>query len=194
MFKIWKGATYGQPENGPKTLILGESHYGYHHDTYGYALEDKSILCVTNHMNGWKHRYFTNIVSTVTGKYPTLEEKRTFWNSVCFHDLITTPLSGPGVAPTFDQWNVSIPTLQRVIAEVDPEFLVVVCSRMWDRVSTLDYFEALPAQYPVGMKPAKRLKPTGAVAVSTKHPSRFYSWRKYHPHIQFGKLLLARTV
>jgi hypothetical protein len=130
MFEPWIGTNYGQQT--PRTLILGESHYGDAHVKWSYELEKKTKLCIQQQIdNTWRSRFFTKVASTMIGHLPTLGEKKTFWNSVAYHNLITEPLTASRVGPTDLQWTSSVATLPTVMDDLAPEYCICLGYRMW---------------------------------------------------------------
>ena len=130
----WIGSKY-ESSDAPKTLILGESHYGDSHIKWNYPFEQKTILCIQQQIdNTWKGRFYTRIASTFIGYRPSVIEKGVFWNSVAYHNLITEPLQGARRAPTQEQWNVAIETLPEIIERLEPDYCVTLGFRMWHQL------------------------------------------------------------
>ena len=130
MFKPWLGENY--EKQTPKTLILGESHYGDAHVKWNYPVEEKTIRSIQEQMvNAWPSRFHTKVVAMMIGHLPSLAEKKQFWNSVAYHNLITEPLTASRVGPTDAQWITSVATLEGVFGELKPNYCICLGYRMW---------------------------------------------------------------
>jgi len=184
MFKPWIGKTY-ESTKSPRTLILGESHYGNSHIDYNYPIEDKTIRCIQEQIdNSWVGRYFTKVVSTNLGHRPTLEEKGSFWNSVSYHNLITEPLEAARRAPTQEQWATSLQTLPTVIKELKPDYCICIGYRMWNQIKDQFDLELLATRSDIGPCGAVFSKEMNCVFHGIKHPSgRGYRNSEWHTHI-----------
>src|SRR5262249_43344677 len=132
MFVPWVGERYASQQEYPRTLILGESHYGAHHTGLGYKVEEKTILCIKDQIeNNCPYRFFTKLVSTVIGRRPVLEDKCHFWHSIVYHNLIVEPLAGPRQCPSPDLWKRSLLTLPAVFEAHRPELCIALGFRLW---------------------------------------------------------------
>ena len=184
MFKPWIGSEY--PSRSPKVLILGESHYGNAHLEHGYALEDKTLLCIRDQIDDtWKHAYYTKVVSTVIGHRPTLEDKREFWNSVAYHNLITEPLERSRKAPSEEQWINSIKTLPQFMDDLKPDYCLCMGVRMWQRLSVAYDLTTHSTQSEAGECGVKSSNVFGCYFHGIKHPSSFgYSYGIWGNHVR----------
>ena len=152
MFEPWIGKNYSTQSTFPKTLILGESHYGRHHEG-SYALEKKTILCIEDQIvHNCTYRFFTRLVSSLTGRRPSFADKGVFWNKVTYHNLITEPLEASRQQPSAVQWQKSIETLPGIISSIKPEYCIVVGYRMWQRIHNEFDFTMVSADNEVGPK------------------------------------------
>jgi hypothetical protein len=185
MFTPWEGDHYGASDNFPATLILGESHYGE-----DYPFPDKTIRCIRTQIEGRAWRFFTRVAASFLGHLPSREEKASFWHSVAYHNLITTPLRGPRMPPSAEQWAASLPTLESVLSDLRPGLVVVLGKRMWWQVGGMDCLADVAAQCPPGMLPPKRLKGDGTIFAAITHPSgRGFTWVAAHAHVEWAKRL-----
>lgn len=186
MFEPWVGDNYYSTTEGPRTLILGESHYGDHHIQYGYDLRKKTKLCIQQQIDGtWRSRFYTKIVSTIVGYRPTADEKKVFWHRVAYHNLITSPLTGSRRARSYTQWQESLPTLSGVLESLKPDYVVVLGYRMWRQVASLPSIRDVTEITDTG--------PCGVRAFGTcyfhgiMHPSGPYSPLRWHAFIRSAK-------
>jgi len=172
MFEPWVGEEYASQKVFPRTLILGESHYGNHHVTYNYDLKRKTILCIEDQIiHNCPYRFFTRLVSALTGKRPTLDEKRTFWHRVAYHNLIDEPLEASRRAPTAEQWERSIATLPQILADLKPEFCLVLGYRMWHKLHWRFDFQKMAVAGEIGPCGAVESPSMKCVFQGMKHPS-----------------------
>ena len=150
MFEPWIGKEYDSQSDFPKTLILGESHYGKHHEGQ-YDLSKKTIYCIDDQIQ-WNNSYpfFTRLVSSLTGQKPNFEEKGLFWHKVAYHNLITEQLEASRRCPTHEQWEKSILTLPDIIEELKPEYCIVLGYRMWWKIQNRFDFEPCSCRYDAG--------------------------------------------
>jgi len=164
MFKPWIGSAYHQ-QIAPKIFILGESHYGS-------SPEDKTILCIQQQIDdSWRSKFYTKIVATFIGHKPSLEEKRVFWSSVVFHNLITEPLSKARVSPTNEQWHDSAATLFALVEELKPDYCVCLGYRMWHVLRSLPGFTPVDLGIDVGPCGAYSHAQLSCIFHGIKHPS-----------------------
>lgn len=127
MFKQWVGEDYKTQSRYPRTLILGESHYGS-----GKSDCEKTIRCIEDQIkNNCPYRFFTKLVTAIIGSRPNLESKRRFWHSVVYHNLIIEELPSPRCAPAPSLWRASLLTLENVIREHRPQLCIAIGYRMW---------------------------------------------------------------
>lgn len=116
-----------------------------HHDGLGYKIEEKTILCIKDQIeNNCPYRFFTKLVSTVIGRRPALEDKRHFWHSVVYHNLIVEPLAGPRQCPSPDLWKRSLLTLPAIFETHRPELCIALGFRLWRELRGGLAFEAVP--------------------------------------------------
>ncbi len=189
MFDPWIGATY-QAAPFPRSLILGESHYGEHHIQWGYDLRMKTIRSVKDQIQPNKpYPYYTKLLTAILGHKPALAEKRTFFHSVAVHNLITTPLIGIRCPPSPEQWAASLLTLPDVLASLRPDYVLVLGYRMWQRVSSMSCMKQ-PSGFtnvgPCGVRTNAHVLFHGIM-----HPSGPFSPSRWHGFIQQTKSELA---
>jgi hypothetical protein len=185
MFEPWIGNHYNA-QTIPKILILGESHYGDNHIKLGYELAKKTIYCIEDQiMHNTPYPFYTKLASTFIGHRPNLNEKTTFWHSVAYHNLITTPLVASRRAPTFEQWKESFLTLPTIINSLKPDYVVVLGYRMWKHLTVEPSLRNVPDIRNAG--------PCGLRALGTSyfhgimHPSGPFSPSQWHSVIQSVK-------
>ena len=190
MFIPWVGKEYEQQTL--RTLILGESHYGNHHVTYGYPLEEKTVRSIQEQIiSAWPSRFHTKVVATMIGHLPSREEKLRFWNSVAYHNLIAEPLTGSRVAPTERQWSESVATLDAVMGQLKPAYCVCLGYRMWAELWRRVEHTPVQAASDVGPKGAFWSERFQCVFHGLKHPSgrgfRRADWHRYVTNLRREK-------
>jgi hypothetical protein len=186
MFEPWIGDNYYSTTEIPRTLILGESHYGNPHIQGGYDIRKTTILCIEDRIiRNMPYRFFTNIVTSFIGHRPNFAETKEFWHRVAYHNLITTPLAASRRAPTYTQWQESLPTLPAIVESLKPDYVVVLGYRMWRQLASLPSIRNVPEVKDVG--------PCGVRIFGTSyfhgimHPSGGYSPLQWHAVIQSAK-------
>lgn len=171
MFEPWIGQEFDSQSEFPRTLILGESHYGKHHEGR-YELAKKTILCIEDQIvHNCSYRFFTRLVSSLTGRRPNFYDKGVFWHKVAYHNLITEPLAGPRCCPTMDQWKKSIATLPQVFEDLKPELCLVLGYRMWNQLHRQFDFQKIVNTDDIGPCGAVESNSINCILMGMKHPS-----------------------
>ena len=191
MFNPWIGKDY-LAQSAPKIMILGESHYGEFHIKTDSPPEDRTVVCIQKQIDeSWKARFYTKIASMLIGHRPTIEEKRSFWHSVVYHNLITEPLEKHRVPPTTAQWDKSIPTLAPLIKELKPDYCICLGYRMWERLKTYPGFTLIPFDSDIGSCGAYWSEELNCIFHGVMHPSgrgsRSFDWNRYINNIRETK-------
>jgi hypothetical protein len=184
MFKPWIGENYEQQQT-PRTLILGESHYVDSYVTGTQPLENKTIANIKDQtINAWPSRFHTKVVATMIGHLPSLAEKKLFWNSVAYHNLITEPLSASRVRPTDEQWNKSVPTLDTVFEKLKPDYCICLGRRMWGVLKHQLKQTPINITSEIGPCGAFRSERFNCIFHGMIHPSgRGFRWAEWHNYI-----------
>ena len=104
-FKPWVGRDYST--GGllrQRVLILGESHYQWKR---GVPLTPElTRQCIREQISGtYTKQFWTNIAVAFLGRRPDVADKRRFWDSVVFSNLIQANVGfGPRVPPSDKMW------------------------------------------------------------------------------------------
>lgn len=184
-FKPWIGADYESGWKGIRTLVLGESHYEWE--------EDKSLTptltigCIEEQIQGdYTKQFWTNIVVAFLGKRPTLEEKRSFWQSVAFYNYIQESVGfGARVRPNTERWRNAKKPFSEILAKLKPQFLVVMGKQVWYGLPDFDGYygpsiEGAPTPktwiYPLS-------ETETCLTFPLRHPSAGFSGRTLHPFL-----------
>ena len=177
--------TTNYSKQNPKTLILGESHYGDDHIKWNYPLEEKTVRSIQEQMiNAWPSRFHTKVVATMIGHLPSMAEKKEFWNSVAYHNLITEPLSASRVPPTDKQWTTSVATLPVVFGELKPDYCICLGYRMWNILKHLVVHTPIKVAPNIGPCGAFWSEELHCVFHGMMHPSgRGFKRTDWHRHI-----------
>jgi hypothetical protein len=194
-FKPWKGRRYGETGLfGARVFILGESHYTWDKPTD--ITPELTRTCIKEQISGGKgetRAFWTNIAIAFLGHFPSLEDKRDFWDSVAFSNYIQESVGmGSRRAPTAAMWMSARLAFRRLVERLKPDVIVATGFRLW---------ENLPDEWG-----AKGPTLTGArydetwcyphssgtaLAFSIRHPSAGFSGSAWHPVIRRGLKLVA---
>jgi hypothetical protein len=176
LFQPWVGSQYGNDSIFKiPILIVGESNYCHPeklnsvkpHETFTHRLIE-GIIGAT-----WKHRFFSNIQRTFVEKADTESLREEFWHSVAHHEYIQDWLPEPGVSPDENMWEKAKPIFQDLISELKPKCILLVCKRVYDRVSP-DFLASTPL----------------VVDCSNPLTSKAYK-NQYHPTLKIGEALAS---
>lgn len=180
-FNPWIGSKYAAGGySGTKLLILGESHY--HHDPSPRA--DFTQWLTQGYIDGWmKHRFWTLVARTVTGRQASRETCRDFWHSVAFYNYIQAIVGvSARVAPTAEMWASAPEPFRRVLEDIAPRAVLVLGKRLWDNLpqGKIDTLSLEGEPWPARLYEL----PDGQYAVATyiNHPASFgFVSRKWAP-------------
>lgn len=179
----WKGNAYCSAS--PKLLILGESHYGKGADC-GDATVQLTQQYVVGKMN---HQFWTNTMNAVEGTPGSIDQRAAFWHSVAFYNFVQQSAGATaGIAPTKDMFEASIGAFFTVLGDLKPQAILVLSTRLWNNLpgSGDQSHEGPPLQH---AGKTRRTWVYGyasgqALATWVPHPSRHFSWVRWHPWIE----------
>jgi len=129
----WMGENYTKGGfNGLQLLFVGESTYHDPHSPEKKALPTSKNL-ITAVLNGEQGRwtsFYTKIYKVTTGRThetPSKEDIKRFWESVAFVNYIPVPIASTSrVRPTNDQWESAREPFLKVLAEVNPDGIILL--------------------------------------------------------------------
>lgn len=136
MFSPWVGNLYGKPEStlsGTRLMILGESHYTLNDQAVGRTDPDDTKRNVQEWAIENSYRFYTILSRLVTGTERsnwTFAENKHFWESVTFYNFIPVYLKKSG-RPSAETWRSGYASLQHVLADVQPEIVIVCGLELW---------------------------------------------------------------
>lgn len=171
-------------------MILGESHYEFLDDqTLATSWTRQSI---EHDIIGKKHRFRTRVAAVFLGRHPTTPEERgDFWHSVAFTNYIPVSVGrGARKRPTDEMWSAAIPRFSALIAEHQPQFLLVLGHELWERVHYSFAVDGYPEQHPNAQKQRRiwryRIAPDRTMlACATPHPSSWgFVFTPWHSFMQ----------
>ena len=193
-FKPWVGQRYR--EGGmfkQRILILGEAHYEWEEDHP--LTPDLTRDCIKEQISGHElRRFWTNIVITFLNRRPSLEDKRTFWHSVVFSNLIQESVGfGPRRPPASGMWDRSSHVLGELLNRYRPDLALVLGYRLWEQLPDL----GSPGPAVRGARrPETWVYPRRGgqtLAFPIIHPSAGFSAWKWHPLVVRAINLSARS-
>jgi len=155
-FKPWVGEDYRSQV--PKTLVLGESHYGisesYTPEFTQYVVKDWA-LCQRG-----SSPYFTKIAKILLSKpyeWISLEEKYKLWNRVAFYNYVQQFVGDrPRMRPTPEMWLEAEEALDYVIAQLTPDIVIVTGKELGYYVSSFEEKYIGPAKFCYWTHPSAR--------------------------------------
>lgn len=176
-FLPWRGNHY---DNSPqRLLILGESHYSEEN-----LRPDATIEFLRQYTTGeWRHRYWTNIMQTVSGKPHSAIDRAAFYDGVAFYNYVQqTVASGPNIAPKSEMFTSSEPAFFSVLNELKPKNILVLSTRLWANLPSVGR-PGPSLQYDGKSRDSwlYRHQDGEALASWIPHPSRFFRWQRWAP-------------
>lgn len=174
-FIPWVGARY--LEAGKRLLILGESHYS------DEELDRHATIDLTQqYVDGWNHRFWTNLMQIVRGRAHWEIERGEFWAELAFYNYIQETVGdSPGIAPSDAMFAAAKEPFQTVLERLQPHRILVLSARLWDRLAPEG--EAGPALAFGGqVRDTLVYRHAGGTALASwiPHPSRI-GWNTWHP-------------
>ena len=190
----WIGPSY--TDSPCKTLILGESVYNWRpkDPTYIETISNPMNLRqlhVDHAINLKKNsRFVRNIERAVyKKKSPSSDEKIQFWNSVAYHNLVGRIMKTSKHRPSYNDYLYGWSVFEGVCNILSPEQIIVYGLERKKIQAFRDHFElgkfeidiergdAIGRSLPVTAivkSPTKEIK-----VIFIRHPSAFFSWRKW---------------
>ena len=130
-FLPYIGENYANSRYGVRVLVLGESHYGTEDD---YAPDfTQNVIRDEAFKPGF--RFFSMITTMLRGdtSWATEEERREAWQHVAFYNYVQEFVGDAGrIRPTTAMWRNSETALHEVVAELQPDVIVVMGYQLWD--------------------------------------------------------------
>lgn len=173
-FRPFEGEKYRTQKRFPgRLLVLGESHYLQPGDDFPEFTEAILRRVISDQtLRGFKTRYFRNVFYILTGRRcrdVEFQEWQDVWNSIAFYNYVqTTRLTRPLMRPTPEEWEQAREPFRRVLAQLEPNFILATGGAVCGHVTSL------------GMKAADRpgyCIPTSSNSTAylrcTFHPSSF---------------------
>lgn len=181
-YKPWKGDAYRS--SSPQLLILGESHYGAGAED-GNATIQLTERYVRGDMN---HAFWTNTMNAVQGKSASIEQRKTFWQSVAFYNFVQeTAGASAGIAPTKPMFDASVESFFSVLDDLKPQAILVLSTRLWNNLPGTGHRskQGPPLERRNESRKTWIYSHAGGQALATwvPHPSRYFSWQRWHPWI-----------
>lgn len=193
----WVGSNFST--SAARTILLGESVYNWG-EGFDARYQRTDGLRETHRRHALNYRrdspYVRNIERAVYhAPSPSEDQKRAFWSSVAYHNLVLEPLANIKKRPTYDQylngWREFF-DLARLMA-IDQGVVYGLESKKVDAL--VQAIKLRGAAYTQIRLPAKvgRTQPR-LMSISDggrplkllfiRHPSAFFSWRRWAPVIR----------
>jgi len=78
--------------------------------------------------------FFTRVACVVTGDRPDMIDRRVAWGSFAFSNFVQSPVVGPRIAPTAEQFADARARFFGQLAITRPEVLIVLGARAWNEL------------------------------------------------------------
>lgn len=196
----WVGVNY--KNKNPKTLVLGESVYGWNPKDPSSAerISDSYNLRKLQKAHAFDFKKNSKFVRNIeraiySKKRPTNEEKAEFWNSVVYHNLVSRIIKTKKHRPSYNDYYLGWKIFDKLISVFDVDQVIVYGLETVKIKAFKSYFKD------VGIAPLKssnlekvgRSKPKKFIIekdgknlsiLFIRHPSAYFSWKKWSSVIQ----------
>lgn len=191
----WIGESF---QNSPiRTMIIGESVYDWNPDDQKVIdriiRKDSLRVLHKNHaMNLTRNsKYVRNIERALFGKKtPSEESKQNLWKSVVYHNLVLRPMSSLKERPTYKDYLNGWQVVLKLITILELQECVVYGLESQKIKSLREFLSArgIPSHISNHDRIGRFLPKTISFSyneatiklVFIRHPSSFFSWRKWH--------------
>ena len=190
-FQPWVGDQYETSKlmGGKRVMLLGESHYEWlDGQTLGINATQNSI---ENGIAGKKQRFRTRVAATFLGHLPIIDsERHDFWHSIVFANYVPVSVGrGANAEPTEEMWEAGVARFAELIKTHTPDFLVVLGHALWQRMHYTFVMDGHAERHQNAVNEWRTWRYRYAngkslFACATKHPSRNYNYKHWHPFIR----------
>lgn len=199
----WVGDLYNQSLDN-KLMILGESHYHWGKPDASERLEQNSF---TREMVGISHalnpkskvKFYRNLERAIFQvKKPSTQATKYLWRSVCFHNLVLTPMSNKLKRPSKNDYVKGWKSLLNMTQVLKPD-QCIFAGTDWQKIDAFsEAIQSLGYTKESNLKAIKLGRSKGRRFIVTspeghsfsivfiKHPSSFFNWT------QWGEFLKAQ--
>ena len=151
-FAPFVGASYRKQEF--KILTLGESHYFgeedmelFHKDRNNPKIRNVTQSLIRQYFDykrgkGKFHRWmntFTKHANASQNKKLSAEECVATWEATAFYNFVQTPMTGPRVSPTQEDFKRSRKAFEEVLADLSPNLIIFWGKRLWNNFEKDNY-------------------------------------------------------
>lgn len=142
-FLPWVGQAYGQSTRfGPiRIVVMGESHYEWCERCWADRAKRSSELtayCIAERLvlMGQPHQiqHWTKVENAFLGKAATVDERRAFWHSVSYYNLLQEVVGFGSRVPVSSAtiWTDAEPAFFEALKVLKPTLVVALGRRLWD--------------------------------------------------------------
>src|SRR5579883_880864 len=189
-FQPWVGERYEEGFCGRRLLVLGESHYDTWEDEIHKLGQTFTRGCVEEVLSReggarlWKAVEQALLNEPLSSGWCTRGGEE-LWRQFAFYNFVQTPVSGNANSkPRDEQFNDSHSQFLAVLEELRPERVLVCGTRLWSHMPPTPYDNGYNRLYLHGRVQGYELADGTAVwCLVLNHPSRAFSWRRWHPVI-----------
>lgn len=133
VFMPWEGSAFQQQKR--KILFLGESHYGVSNDVPDFTTEVIRRQFSEGQDQGRGFgvtKFHGNVFRTFSEFESSIDNRKTFWNTVAFYNFVQVGLESQSVRPTRVQFEDSVSAFCEVVCRLKPDVVVVLGLAVWD--------------------------------------------------------------
>ena len=137
-----------------KILTLGESHY-FGEEDMALFHKDRNDPKVKNITQNVVHQFldykrgkgkfyrwmntFTKYANALQNKELTAGGCADIWESMVFYNFVQTPMTGPRVSPTQEDFKRSRKAFEEVLADLSPNLIIFWGKRLWNNFEKDNY-------------------------------------------------------
>lgn len=196
----WVGVHYSNQK--VKTLLLGESVYDWSPkdpSSIEKIYDSNSLRRIhkSHALNFKKNSKFVRNIERALffKKRPTDEEKSLLWNSVVYHNLVSKVLKTKKHRPTYDDYYFGWKTFDKLIPVFDVDQVIVFGLESVKIKAFKNYFEeiGITLLHSISIEKVGRSRPKKFTIkkagksiniIFIRHPSAYFSWKKWSPVIK----------
>lgn len=139
IFQPWVGPHYHQsPLFGMRILVLGESHYGDEDEPSDFTARMVQEYAIDSRL-----AFFTKITKLLLGLDASNdlsdEARKQCWENIAFYNFVQVMVGYTSrKRPTAEMWQAAKAPFQQVVAQLQPDLILVLGKKLADYVPEVD--------------------------------------------------------